>query len=353
LPLIYFDIGMGSKIGKAAMNRRLREIVDTEKPDALFCVLFKDELDQATMRAITEETGCVTFNWFCDDHWRFDNFTRHWAPCFRFVSTTAHSALAKYEDLGHDGLIQTQWAANPFCYRPDSGEGCEHEATFVGRLYGTRGAVIEHLIADGLDVAAWGPGWDNGKLDQDQMIRVFSRSRVNINLTDAAVPQTQVSARIKQKIGRNLRRLGLFEAVQKLRGGPGGPKGMDDERFERAPQIKGRNFEVPACGGFLLTGTAERLGEYYEIGEEIVTFEHPSQIPEIAKTYLEDEPRRAAIARAGYDRTMREHTYVHRFCEIFERIGTPIGPPDSFLTEARLSGAEPAGELLRVEPAPA
>jgi spore maturation protein CgeB len=37
--------------------------------------------------------------------------------------------------------------------------------------------------------------------------------------------------------------------------------------------------------------------------------------------WLEHEEERSATAEAGYRRVRAEHTYDHRFAEIFERIG--------------------------------
>jgi len=54
----------------------------------LFCVLFKDEIDKNVITAITKETATKTLSWFCDDQWRFDAFTRFWAPSFTWSTTT-------------------------------------------------------------------------------------------------------------------------------------------------------------------------------------------------------------------------------------------------------------------------
>ena len=40
-------------------------------------------------------------------------------------------------------------------------------------------------------------------------------------------------------------------------------------------QIKGRNFEIPGCGGFLLTDYVPGLERYFQIGEEIVCYVVP------------------------------------------------------------------------------
>ena len=51
----------------------------------------------------------LTFNWFCDDHWRFDSYTRHWAPHFGHPVTTSHGAVEKYRAAGIGNVILSQW----------------------------------------------------------------------------------------------------------------------------------------------------------------------------------------------------------------------------------------------------
>ena len=41
--------------------------------------------------------GGPTVNWFTDDHWRFDRFTRHFAPAFDWSVTTDRDSLPKYQ----------------------------------------------------------------------------------------------------------------------------------------------------------------------------------------------------------------------------------------------------------------
>ena len=96
-------------------------------------------------------------------------------------------------------------------------------------------------------------------------------------------------------------------------------------------QIKGRNFEVPGCGGFTLTGRAENLEDYYRDGKEVVIFEDADDLVRKVQYYLDHDDERAAIAQSGYDRTMHEHTYIHRFNEIFDCIGLPCQPTDVLL----------------------
>ena len=86
-------------------------------------------------------------------------------------------------------------------------------------------------------------------------------------------------------------------------------------------QIKGRNFEIPGCGGFLVTSRIDGLDKYYADGKEIIIFEDKDDLIDKIKYYLSHEVEREFIARAGYERTLRDHTYEKRFNDLFERMG--------------------------------
>ncbi len=86
-------------------------------------------------------------------------------------------------------------------------------------------------------------------------------------------------------------------------------------------QIKGRNFEVPGCGGFLLTAKADDLESYYDVGKEVVCFDGIEDLVEKIKYYLANDRERQTVAGRGYERTLRDHTYAQRFQQIFRAIG--------------------------------
>jgi len=289
--ITYFDaMAEYQQRGRTQTSIRLRDIVRSEKPDLLFCVLFTDQFDVDTMRDISQHTETVTYNWFCDDHWRFDNYSQHWAPAFNWVSTTAASALPKYERLGYTNVIKTQWACNHFLYKPLSGQ-TDHDVTFVGQPHGTRRRVIEALKASGIQVQTWGHGWENGRLSQQEMIEMFGRSRINLNLSNASTT------------------------------GQGRSRWFTRNRKSLAQQIKGRNFEIPGCGGFLLTDLAENLQDYYLLGQEVATFMDNDELIAKVRYYLDHESERQRIAKSGYMRTLTDHTYERRFTDIFTAMG--------------------------------
>lgn len=336
--LLHYDAVAGAKrLGAVKNTQRLREIVDAEKPDLLFSVLFTDELDRNTFRHISDETTTPTVNWFCDDHWRFDDYSADWAPCFNHVVTTAASAVPKYHALKGAHAIKSQWAANPFTYRRDADAEMKHDVSFVGLPHGNRVAIIDVLKSAGLNVELFGLGWGHGRIDQARMIEVFNTSRINLNLSNSSTVQGRRHRPADIEADPRLHRLASLPRVGRYAAGvyrrarrieqrffPPRPESAlkpSDIDLGPAQQIKGRNFEVPGCGGFLLSGEADNLADYYQPGQEIETFATLDQLIEKARHYLAHDDQRRAIADAGHQRTANEHTWCHRFHDVFSAIG--------------------------------
>jgi len=283
--------------GKRRMRSDLLRAAAEAKPDVAFFCLFTDEIDPATIEGVGREGECLTTNWFADDHWRFDIFTRHIAPAFDLAVTTDEDALPKYSAQGIERVHLSQWACNQYAYRRAEGP-LEHEVTFVGQPHAERAAIIERVRAAGHEVECWGQGWPAGRLDHAGMVRVFGSSRVNLNLSNSSLPPNTLRVRVGRMLGR-------------------GPKGS------RPAQIKGRNFEVPGCGGFLLTERVPHLERYFEPGSEIGVYDDEDDLLEQVGHWLAHDEQRAAVADAGYRRTMADHTYDHRFVAIFSALGLP------------------------------
>ncbi len=297
----YFDFySLHKEVGSVEMTKRLRERVEEFRPDLLFVFLYSDEFDPVLLQRITQETKVVTLNWFADDHWRFESFSRKWATCFAYVSTTDRSSIPKYHALGYKNVLLTQWGANTAIYRK-ADEPITYDVSFVGQAHGDRPAIIRALQKQGIWVYTRGTHWkvrrwhnygrrlgvlsklryerivNTTRISQEEMVKVFRCSRINLNLS--------VSSQLAQN------------------------------------QIKGRNFEIPACGGFQLSGVAERLEEFFEPDKEIVLYRSFDELVEKIRYYLAHESERATIAEAGYQRVLRDHTYEYRFRELFRQMG--------------------------------
>ena len=325
--IIYFDtLSLLKEFGKEGANQRLWDMAKSEKPELMFTVLFTDELDQMVVQRISEETDTVTLNWFCDDHWRFENYSRYWAPCFNWVVTTAKSAVPKYEHLPYEHAIKSQWGCNHLLYRKLDFP-LKYDVSFVGQPHGNRREIIRTLQKSGIKVHTFGAGWRSGRVSQDEMIRIFNQSRINLNLSNASVSSDQ-PAPVKnglEWVARTLDHVPLGGHIKKYGAGLlNYAASRSSNKFTQPvkyfEQIKGRNFEVPGCGGFMLTGKVEDLESYYKVGKEIACFENTGDLIEKIRYYLAHEDERTSIAHAGYERTLVEHTYAHRFKTIFREM---------------------------------
>lgn len=82
-----------------------------------------------------------------------------------------------------------------------------------------------------------------------------------------------------------------------------------------------RLYEATGVGALLLTDWKEDLGGLFEPGKEVVAYRTPEECAELVRYYLEHEEERQAIARAGQQRTLGEHTYRKRMQELVELVG--------------------------------
>ena len=79
-----------------------------------------------------------------------------------------------------------------------------------------------------------------------------------------------------------------------------------------------RLYEATGVGTLLVTDWKENLGEMFEPGREVVAYRSPEECVELVRYYLDHDAERERIARAGQERTLREHTYYHRMRELVD-----------------------------------
>ena len=81
-----------------------------------------------------------------------------------------------------------------------------------------------------------------------------------------------------------------------------------------------RLFEATGVGTLLITDWKVNLQDMFEPNKEVVSYRSPEECVELIQYYLEHDDEREAIARAGQERTLREHTYYHRMKELVDII---------------------------------
>ncbi len=82
--------------------------------------------------------------------------------------------------------------------------------------------------------------------------------------------------------------------------------------------IKWKTFELAASGALVMANKFDEMNNYFEYDKEIVGFSSAKELREKCEYYLEHEVEREKIARAGYKRFMKDHTWEKRIEYIFK-----------------------------------
>lgn len=285
------DMGHDARIfpQESAYDSKLLDIIDLWKPDLAFFVPHKTgNVRPETYKYISEHTKTTTFCYFGDDEKEFDIGepwdSKNLCGNFNYIGTNHEPALKWYKKLGYENTIYTQYGAyDGFCQKFKIKK--DILTSFVGSIKMVRVHFLNKLAYLGGKVQVFGNGWAAGDfssermLNADEYITVINSSKINLDLN------------------------------------------KDETNYGiKCQQIKGRDFEVPMTGGFLLCEHFKELGEYYKLGKEIETFKSVEECKSKIDYYLKHEDKRDKIAEAGRRRALKDHTYKKRFKTLLSKI---------------------------------
>ncbi len=230
------------------------------------------------------EAGAVIFNFNWDDKLGFQGKTLggRWTGPASLASvvdlnlTNAPDSIIKYMVEGGLAMFWPE-AALPDIHKPYD-LPFEYDVSFVGGKYGWRPKFITKLQKMGINVTCFGNGWGNGPLSDEEMVKLYSRSRINLGFA-----------------------------------------GVGHSR--KLMCLKGRDFEVPMSGGLYLTQNNSELSLVYDIGKEIVTYREETDCAEKIRWLLDNPEDADKIRKAGKIRALKEHTWEKRFQQIFSMAG--------------------------------
>ena len=100
--VIVFDTSKNYfRYGRDVMNERLLEYVKIEKPDYIFFDLVYDEISIETILEVRRVApNAKTINLYADDDWRYEDFSRFYAPFFDYSILTQDEGIM----YKHDGI---------------------------------------------------------------------------------------------------------------------------------------------------------------------------------------------------------------------------------------------------------
>lgn len=277
--VIRFDVGEAYiETGVTQANRRIIELVKEHSPKYVIWPMMTYEVLEETFHEI-RGLGAYVIGWFFDDESRFDNYSRWWIPYLDYIFTVDKTSVLRYQQLGAMAyhLLVT---GEPEDFKPST-VNSSYEVSFVGsRRVADRDNLVQELIMDGVSISVFGNGWNNGFVSDDEMVQIFSTSKINICFTKSS---------------------------------PG-----------RRNQLKGKIFDITMCGGFLLCEHVDGIEEIFEIGKEIVCFSNYSDALEKINYFLANDIERERIAKSGKIRATRDLAQHKLLEKVFNTIELDI-----------------------------
>lgn len=224
----------------------------------------------STLLAI-REVGIPIVNIAMDDmlpqHWRVKSKVRMGAfglaPAVDLTLQTTPACIQRYLKSGYPA-IYFPFASDPNIFCPAQVK--DIDVLFIGNCYGKREKLIAKCIREGINIVAYGIGFENGHIAGEEVPKLFGRSK--IILGSGLVGHSSSFCTLKL-----------------------------------------RDFDGPMAGGLYLTSHNPILENHFILGQEIVTYKNLDDCVYKIKFFLDNERERSRIAAAGRSRACAEHTW--------------------------------------------
>ena len=239
----------------------LKKQIESRKPDLLFCIMTGDsnyapQEPWNTIELETQKGRLKTFNWFCDDSWRFESFSSKVCHLFHACSTPEARFVDKYKNIGYENIIDATWHANLDFY--DAIPTVKRIRTsFVGAPSADRSTFLSALENAGIPILR------PKNVGFEDLAYAYASSLIGLNFSKNAA---------------NMK-----------------------------PQMKGRMFEIVASRSLLVTEYVPGIEEYFVPDREIVCFKNDVEMVEKVKFLLKNDTIANKIAKNGYDRFCQDH----------------------------------------------
>ena len=127
---------------KTKLQKDLLSFLNQNTVKYILFNLSVNEISDETL--IILKSRYTTINWFGDDHWRFDSFSRLKAKLFSYCVTTDIKALIKYKKIGINNIILSQWGTTEVVLKKEK-QVYKYDITFIGSYSILREWIILNL----------------------------------------------------------------------------------------------------------------------------------------------------------------------------------------------------------------
>ena len=263
------------------------------------------------------------------------------AKYFDLVWLTAKETQYLYDKWGAKTIF-APYAANPFVFQYIESAPLERSICFVGRPYGSRSIMLNALTDNQISTNLF---YGNVALPAEFETEDIRIGIVGFNPIKTIINRFRFTQGRKLIMGSIKNRLAGQTAIKespfvikhdgvlpnKISGlyskfalsVASTSAGHTDSLKKPLKIINLRNFEIPMSGGIEICRYNQELAAYYEEEKEIVFYRSNEEFIDKAKYYTQkaSDSEIVSIRRAARERSVKEHTWFHRFKKCFDELG--------------------------------
>lgn len=224
-----------------------------------------------------------------------------WPKYDNIFTTKKHGQLEMKEHLGLNNVSYLQHGFDSFVHRPINNslipQSFINDVSFIGGWSPNKEKYLCGLASSilDLDLHVWGDRWYS---NQCHLLRKsIQGTPIFGDFYAIAIAASKIN-------------LGLLQ--ENVGFAPNGDK------------VTSRTFHIPASGGFLLHERTNEVLEFFEEDKEIACFNSIEELTEKVRYYLAYEHERLQIAKAGYERCIKENRWANRALVIIDKYENKI-----------------------------
>ncbi len=281
-------IGKNSNLNSINLrNIGLINAVRETRPDLVF-ILRGADFSPETLLKIKKESNAKLVCWWLEGPKAIEKSLEK-APYYDFYFINSRYSVEEHKKRGVKNCYYLPFGADLEFYKRTIPAEYQCDVGFVGAWDQNRQNLLQGLT-DFDNASIWGPKWRKKNNKDKKMLRIIKGDGIYNDDVAKFYSTTRININI-------------------------------DAWYNYIPSgVSLRIFDIPACGGFLLTDFVEELPELYKLPEEMETFKTQDEFIGKIKYYLKNDKKREKIAENGCRRVIADHTYEIRMKQLLNII---------------------------------
>jgi len=285
-----FDIaarpGLLTRLRGGDLVSRLDRELEVVAPDVVL-VVRGEALSAQAVTSLRRDHPGTWVNWVPDDVHGLA-IVQHALPAYDMVFASGTDVVEQLTPQLPRPAQYLPLAADPSIYKPmRSRDQYRANVVFAGTATPRRERLLGELLEFGL--AVWGPGWRRTslrdycrgeQLDTENFVRAYAGASVAVNIHRSADAEPAVAER----------------------------------------GVNQRTFEIAAIGVPQVVDYRGDLEGLFEDRSELLVYRSVEELRSLVEAVLQDSSAGEAIAAAGRQRVLREHTYMHRLKQLLNAV---------------------------------